>query len=135
MSVWTILLRTVFGVALVLNGAMGAFAATGMQMSHHAAPGTGQAIEEAAGETPCHQATGTAHTSPAVDPSPRPFKHPGPDCCDSASCTCIGVQSVQAPPLHAGVSPAHLNHGQSVRPLSLGHSSPALPHPTRPPIG
>lgn len=135
MSVWSLLLRMVLGVALVLNGAMGAFAATGMQMSHHAAPGTGQAIEEAAVETPCHQAIGTTHTSPAVDPTPEPPRHGGPDCCESASCTCICVQSVQVPPLHAVMSPAHLDHGQGVRPLSLGHSSPALPHPIRPPIG
>ena len=135
MPAWSILLRVVLGAALVLNGAMGAFAATGMQMRHHASPGSGQAIEDAASDAPCHQAKGDSHTSPAVDPTPEPFKHPGPDCCDSANCTCICVQSVQVPPLHAGVSPAHLNHGQSVRPLSLGHSSPALPHPTRPPIG
>lgn len=132
MSVWPILLRVFLSVALVLNGATGAFAATRMQMSHaapsHAAPMIMvDAVKKTAAETPCHE------TDPA--PTPDPSKHSSPDCCKSASCTCMCMQGFQAPPVYAVVPTVFMNHSQSVRPLSLGHTSPALPHPTRPPIG
>ncbi len=127
MSVGSILLRVVLSVALVLNGATGAFAATRMQMSHAAPTIMADAVKETAAETPCHE------TDPA--PTPDPSKHSSPDCCKSASCTCMCMHGVQAPPLYAGVPTVLVNHSQSVRPLSLGHTSPALPHPTRPPIG
>ncbi len=135
MSVWPILLRVFLSVVLVLNGATGAYAATRMQMSHAAPASTVDAVKKTVAETPCHEMSGMAHTSPATDPAPLPSKHPSPDCCKSASCTCMCMQGVQAPPLYAVVTTMFVNHSQSVRPLSLGHTSPALPHPTRPPIG
>ena len=135
MSVWSILLRVVLSVALVLNGATGVYAATRMQMSHAAPTITADAVEKTAVETPCHEMSGMAHNSPAADPAPEPSKHPDTDCCKSASCTCMCMQGVQAPPVHAVVPTVLVNHSQSVRPLSLGHTSPALPHPDRPPIG
>ena len=135
MSVGSILLRVVLSVALVLNGATGAYAATGMQMSHAAPLSAADAVERTAVETPCHEMSGMAHTSPATDPAPEHSKHPDPDCCKSASCTCMCMQGVQAPPIYAVAPIVLVNHSQSVRPLLLGHTSPALPHPTRPPIG
>lgn len=137
MSVWPVLLRVFLSVALVLNGATGAFAATRMQMSHAAPTIMADAIKKTAAETPCHEVSGMTHTSPATDPAPTPdpSKHSSPDCCKSPSCTCMCMQGVQAPPVYAGVPTVPVNHSQSVRPLSLGHTSPALPHPTRPPIG
>ena len=135
MSVWPILLRVVLSVALVLNGATGAFAATRMQMAHDAPVIAADAVEKVAVETPCHEMSGMAHTSPATDPAPEHSKHPDPDCCKSASCTCMCMQGVQAPPIYAVAPIVLVNHSQSVRPLLLGHTSPALPHPTRPPIG
>ena len=127
MSVGSILLRVVLSVALVLNGATGAFAATRMQMSHAAPTIMADAVKKTAAETPCHE------TDPA--PTPDPSKHSNPDCCKSASCTCMCMQGFQAPPVYVVVPTMFVNHSQSVRPLSLGHTSPALPHPTRPPIG
>ena len=137
MSVWSILLRVLLSIALVLNGATGAFAATGMQMSHAVPVSSAPAAERTAVEKPCHQAIGMAHVGPtaATDPAPEPSKHPRPDCCKSAICTCRCVQGVRAPPIYAFVPTALVNHSQSVRPILLGHISPALPHPTRPPIG
>ena len=136
MSVWSILLRVLLSIALVLNGATGAFAATGMQMSHAVPVSSAPAAERTAVEKPCHQATGMAESgaeapaSPSADP-----KHTGLDCCKSTSCTCMCVHGVQAPPVYASPSSAVVHHNQSVRPLLLGHSSPVLAHPTRPPIG
>ena len=135
MSVWPILLRVVLSVALVLNGATGAYASTSMQMPHAAPVITADAVEKTAVEKPCHEMSGMAHTSPATDPAPEHSKHPDPDCCKSASCTCMSMQGVQAPPIYAVAPIVLVNHSQSVRPLLLGHTSPALPHPTRPPIG
>ena len=137
MSVWSILLRVLLSLALVLNGATGAYAATRMQMSHAAPVSIIAAAERTAVEKPCHQASDMTHVGPmaAIDPAPEPSKHPSPDCCKSSSCTCMCVQGVQAPPVYASVLTALVNHSQSVRPLSLGHTSPALAHPPRPPIG
>ena len=135
MSVWSILSRVVLSVALVLNGATGAYAATRMQMSHAEPTTTTVAVEKTTVETPCHEMSDMAHVSPAADPAPEPSKHPSPDCCKSASCTCMCMQGVQAPPVYGVVPTVLVNHSQSVRPLLLGHTSPALPHPNRPPIG
>lgn len=135
MPVWSILLRVALSVALVLNGATGAFAATRMQMSHDAPTITADAVEKAAVEAPCHEMSGMAHTSPATDLAPEPSKHAGSECCKFASCTCMCMQGVQAPPAYAVMPIVLVNHNQSVRPLLLGHTSPALPHPNRPPIG
>ncbi|MBN8211297.1 MAG: CopL family metal-binding regulatory protein [Xanthomonadales bacterium] len=137
MSVWSILLRVLLSVALVLNSATGAFAATRMQMSHAAPVSSVPAAERAAVEKPCHEASGMSQVGPtaATDPTPDPVKHPSPDCCKSASCTCMCMHGVQAPPVYAFIPTALVNHSQSIRPLLLGHISPALAHPTRPPIG
>ena len=137
MSVGSILLRMVLSAALVLNGATGAFAATRMQMSHASPTFMADAVKNTVAETPCHEMSGMTHTGPATDraPTPGPSKHSNPDCCKSASCTCMCMQGFQAPPVYVVVPTLLVNHSQSVRPLSLGHTSPALPHPTRPPIG
>ena len=137
MPVWSTFLRVLLSVALVLNGATGAFAATRMQMPHAAPVNSVPAAERIAVEKSCHQAGGMTQAgyAAAINPAPEPSKHLSRDCCKSASCTCICVQSVQAPPVYAFVPTALVNHSQSVRPLLLGHISPALPHPTRPPIG
>ena len=61
MSVWPILLRVVLSVALVLNGATGAYASTSMQMPHAAPVITADAVEKTAVEKPCHEMSGMAH--------------------------------------------------------------------------
>ncbi len=137
MSVWPILLRVFLSVVLVLNSATGTYAATRMQMSHAAPTLMADAVKKTVAETPCHEMSGMSHTSPATDraPTPDPSKHSNPDCCKSASCTCMCMQGFQAPPAYVVVPTVLVNHSQSVRSLLLGHTSPALPHPTRPPIG
>ena len=142
MSVWPILLRVLLSVALVLNGATGAAAAVRMQMSH-AEGNTEAALAEessdiSAAEMPCHDsASGGAHedSAAAVDPAPEKAPHPTPDCCKSSSCNCACVHAAQAPPASAFITTLLADHSQSVRPLLLGHPSPALPHLNRPPIG
>ncbi|MGH8060403.1 MAG: CopL family metal-binding regulatory protein [Pseudoxanthomonas sp.] len=143
MSVWPTLLRVVLSVTLVLNGASGAAAAVRMPMSH--AMGHTEAVlvvkespdVSAATDMPCHQTNGAVSEASVavVDPTPAKSKHLAPDCCKSSSCNCVCVQAAQAPPASAFVTTLLADHSQSVRPLLLGHPSPALPHLNRPPIG
>lgn len=140
MSIRAILLRVLLSVALVLNGATGAAAA--VHMPHD----DGRALAILAAETPefssadmpCHQqATEAGGKAPlaADDSVPSESKHSTPDCCKSSSCNCDCVQAAQAPPASVFVHTLLVDHSQSVRPLLLGHPSPALPHLNRPPIG
>lgn len=142
MSVWAILLRVLLSLALVLNGATGAAAAVRMQMSHgNTHTSLTQSIESSKVSTadmPCHhQVSGADSEAPetAVDPAPVKSKHPTPDCCKSSNCNCVCIQAAQAPPVSAFITTLLADHSQIVRPLLLGHPSPALPHLNRPPIG
>lgn len=135
MSAWSVLTRVILSIALVLNGAVGVYAATSMQMSHASAANTAHEVEKVSAVAPCHEASGMSHLGPAVDPAPKASEHSSVDCCKAASCTCMCVHGVQVPAVDAAMSTMFATHGQSLRPLLLGHSAPALPHPTRPPIG
>jgi len=142
MSVWSTILRVLLSVALVLNGASGAAAAVRMQMSH--AEGHTEVVvakespDISAAEMPCHHpASGVVHEASAatVDPALGKPQHPTPDCCKSSSCNCVCVQAAQAPLASVFITTLLADHSQCVRPLLLGHPSPALPHLNRPPIG
>ena len=141
MSVWAILLRVLLSVALVLNGATGAAAAVRMHMPHddgQTSTTLAESPESSSVDMPCHhQATGASDEAPlaAADSSPSEPKHSTPDCCKSSSCNCVCVQAAQAPPASGFIHTLLVDHSQSVRPLLLGHPSPALPHLNRPPIG
>lgn len=142
MSIWSTFLRILLSVTLVLNGASGVAAAVRMQMSHATGHTEATLAKESpdisAVDMPCHhQASGTISEAPAAvaDPEPGKSKHPTPDCCKSSSCNCVCVQAAQAPLASVFVTTLLADHSQSVRPLLLGHPSPALPHLHRPPIG
>lgn len=145
MSFWSILLRVLLSLVLVLNGATSAAAATQMQMNHTAAhtPSEAQANLSQAmpAEMPCHHHDQTSTTvadsdSPiAAHPAPEKSKHPAPDCCKSGTCNCACTHFTQAT-LPALTIPAPVLDGnRSVRRLTLAHAAPALPHLIRPPIG
>lgn len=148
MSVWTILLRALLSVALVLNGATGAAAAVRMQMHH----GDGELLAALAVEAPglssddvppCHQQATEASGERPLDADDSALsgskhsgsKHSTPDCCKSSSCNCACVQAAQAPLASMFIHAVLADHSPSVRPLLPGHPSPALPHLIRPPIG
>ena len=142
MSTRAILLRLLLCVALVFNGAASAMASVQMMQMHadgHEAASTPVApMASAESEMPCHHDGQPAHSQDAADAATATKdKQPGqsPDCCKSSTCTCACVHQAAAmvPMLvfHGVVS----LHGSSVRPMTLGHPTPALPHLIRPPIG
>ena len=146
MSVWAILLRILLSVALVLNGATGAAAAVRKQMYHedgqsHAIAAVALAVESpesSSDDMPCHQQATEADSKASLaadDSAPPGSKHPTPDCCKSSSCNCVCTHAAQAPLAFVFVHVPLVDHNLSVRPLLLGHPSPALPHLIRPPIG
>ena len=139
MSIRAILLRVLLSVALVLNGATGAAAAVHMPHDDGQALATlvAETPEFSSADMPCHhQATeveGKASLA-ADDSAPSGSKQSTPDCCKSSSCNCDCMQAAQAPSA-VFIYSLLIDHSQSVRPLLLGHPSPALPHLNRPPIG
>ncbi|GAB3359079.1 CopL family metal-binding regulatory protein [Lysobacter tyrosinilyticus] len=147
MSIGSLLLRALLSLCLVLNGVAGAAASVHMQLPmqapvqmhqmHEVAPASAVASDD---NMPCHghHMASTAKlevtTAPAPAPTESKSKHT-PDCCKSGTCrcACVHIAQVGVPTLH--LPPAALDHDRSVRPLALGHATPALPHPIRPPIG
>lgn len=147
MSSWSILLRVLLSLVLVLNGATSAAAATHMQMNHTAAhtPIKAQAnVSQAmSADMPCHHPDQTSAAvvgddSPiATDPTPKKSKHPAPDCCKSGTgtCTCACTHLAQATLPALNITAFVHDGNRSIRRLTLAHPTPALPHLIRPPIG
>ena len=142
MSTRAILLRLLLCIALVFNGAASAMASVQMMQMHadgHEAASTPVApMASAESEMPCHHDGQPAHSQDAADAATATKdKQPGqsPDCCKSSTCTCACVhQAAAMVPMLAFHGVVSL-HGSSVRPMTLGHPTPALPHLIRPPIG
>ena len=142
MSTRAILLHLLLCIALVFNGAASAMASVQMMQMHadgHEAASTPVApMASAESEMPCHHDGQPAHSQDAADAATATKdKQPGqsPDCCKSSTCTCACVhQAAAMVPMLAFHGVVSL-HGSSVRPMTLGHPTPALPHLIRPPIG
>lgn len=156
MSVFSILLRLLLSVALILNGSGIAKAHVGMTMGHatggHAEPAakTGHALAKntsnahAAMGPDCHHIqakaaaakvhASKAHASVAVasgsDTSPG-LTH----CCQSGNCRNNCTQHCAAVLTTASVQDAVIPRAVPMRPVLAGHLAPALPHLIRPPIG
>lgn len=140
---FSILLRGLLSLSLILNGSGYAMASVHTQMGDMGSvastvPATPQPA--AAAESPCdqhHDASAVAMELPDAmqDESSTTPMHPSPDCCNSGACHCACIHQAQA------AIPTHVlrhdtaEHASSVRPLKPGHSAPALPHLIRPPIG
>ena len=141
MSLGSILLRLLLCLCLVLNGTAAASAS-----AHLPVPMLIDAASIAANTTstaaiqdePCHghdaAAMAVQDEAPATTPEPAQPKH-SPDCCKSGICNCACVHIAQAGVPALRIPALALDHARSVRPLTLGHATPALPHPIRPPIG
>lgn len=148
MTPWSVLLRVVLSVVLVLNGAGTAAASVTMMqttMPENAAA-TAQGVQESSAMQagmPCHGMAQTAVTAASPDTAaqaPDPAAHgkgkpAAPDCCKSGTCQCACMQAAHAAlaamPAFALVSP----HSDVPHPMPAGHADPALPHLVRPPIG
>ncbi len=144
MSPWSVLLRMMLIVALVLNGA-GAAAAS-VTMLQAPMPGTASHAAHAMQATsamqdgmPCHDMAQMTEkpVSPeiAVQVPGHPGKPSAPDCCKSGTCQCACVQAAHAA-LPAMLAFALASpHSDVAHPMPAGHADPALPHLVRPPIG
>ena len=148
MRLSTLLLRLSLILALIANGTTSAFAATQMQAAHLAEEASEAKVAQAARtesaqQPPCHVHVAAAGTSTAdsemtaadaTDPA-QGTEHGSPDCCQSATCQCACMHHVAATSASVHVLEASIDHASSVRPLKMGHATPALPHLIRPPIG
>ena len=143
MSTRAILLHLLLCIALVFNGAASAMASVQMMQMHADGQGTASVpvptmVAGAEPAMPCHhdgQASHSQDAAAAATPSKDQQPHQAPDCCKSSTCTCACVhQAAAMVPMLAFHGVVSL-HGSSVRPMTLGHPTPALPHLIRPPIG
>ena len=148
MSPWSVLLRMMLIVALVLNGA-GAAAASVM-MSPAPMPGTAsntthamQAKSAMQDGMPCHDMAQTMAKTASPDVAMQSPAHATqgkgksttPDCCKGGTCQCACMQAAHAA-LPAMLAFALASpHSDVAHPMPAGHADPALPHLVRPPIG
>ncbi|HVR81202.1 MAG TPA: CopL family metal-binding regulatory protein [Luteimonas sp.] len=142
---FSILLRVLLIISLVLNGSGYAVASTHMQMGHMdtavlAPPSAAERVATA--EPPCHQdqhnsASASAAQLPDTAPAAAPgkSKHPAPDCCKFGACSCACVHQAQAAVPAYSLRYTVIEHAGVVRPMQPGHVAPTLPHLIRPPIG
>jgi len=138
MSILSVLLRLLLSVALLFNGVASASAHdTGLVEA--AAKGDLVIDHAAKAESiPCHEHH-AAHTTAGQDPATAPLagtpdSEPS-DCCESGTCPSVCAQQAPAALLGGGFIASKVEHSASVRPMSFGYPSPALPHLIRPPIG
>ncbi|MEG3183580.1 CopL family metal-binding regulatory protein [Novilysobacter erysipheiresistens] len=139
MSILSVLLRVLLSVALLFNGVASASASgTGLVESaaradlviDHAAKAEAMPCDEHHGAPPstADRETGAAPLAGSLDSEPA-------DCCESGTCPSVCAQQAPAALLYGRFTTIKLEHSDSVRPMAAGHSSPALPHLIRPPIG
>lgn len=145
MSAWSILLRVLLAVGLILNGSGYAVASTPMQMDHAAqtsATLTSVVNSSAAAEPPCaehHASMGSMSAKAqvaeiAADATLGESGHPSPDCCKAGACRCACVHQCQAAVFAVVLQLPVIEKISNVRPMTSGYESPAVPHLIRPPI-
>ena len=141
MRSWSILLRVLLSLTLVLNGAMSAAAATSMQVAHAPVKAPATALQNVNSGVSCHEhspasvASSDDAPSVAVHPAPEKSKHPAPDCCKSGICACACTHLAQATFTTLDIGASVFDGHRSVRWLTSAHTARALPHLIRPPIG
>ena len=138
MSILSVLLRLLLSVALLFNGVASASAhdtglveaaAKGDLVIDHAAKAESMPCHEHhAGHTTAGQEPATAPLAGSLDSEPS-------DCCESGTCPSACAQQAPAALLGGDFIASKIEHSASVRPMSFGRPSPALPRLIRPPIG
>lgn len=138
MSIFSVVLRLLLSAALLFNGVASASAHdTGLVEA--AAKGDLVIDHAAKAESmPCHE-DHAAHTAAGQEPATAPLagsldSEPS-DCCESGTCPSACAQQAPAALLGGDFPASKVEHSASIRPMSFGHPSPALPHLIRPPIG
>lgn len=133
-----LLLRVLLSITLILNGSGYALAATQVQMAqaamaHDAAPTAQHGTARA-----CHEQGMAAMTTDApanADSHTSNSGHPVPDCCKSGKCVCAAAQPTSLTLASLSLREAGIYRAIGVPAIRVGHASPLLAHPIRPPIG
>jgi hypothetical protein len=150
MSAWSILLRMLLSVALILNGS--GYAAASTHKSKDAASSHEMHLMAQEGTTPppCHGdhasmmvphhhgAEQTMDHSPDSAKSHSAKTHPSEshsDCCKSGACRCVCNHASTAAIAMMFIRDALIARSGASRPLKPGRPAPALPNLIRPPIG
>lgn len=136
MSGSAILLRVMLSVVLILNGIGSAVAS--VQTAHAGNVTMAMPVPGDAG-MPCdgdhHAQAEPAQADGVTVLATGQPSQPGPDCCDSGACRCACMHQAQVAVAVLLPIDAVIIHARAVLPPAAGHSTPALPHLIRPPIG
>lgn len=131
MPVWSLLLRLLLSLSLVLNPVATALAGAHAHQEVRAAVALDQPVAQAA----CHDpAPGTAQSEPN-DQADGPLTQAAADCCQSDACQCACVHHFSQavlPGLITGMDAA--SDAGAFRRAGALRASPALPNLIRPPI-
>lgn len=135
MFTWSAALRVLLSLALVLNGAGAAMAATQMQLGQGIASHSHAPASSGQSDMPCHTGHAGHAMTHADHTMPGQPSEAVPDCCQGGICSCACMSVAQAM-LPGFALPAPLwVQPQGAKPLQPGHPNPALTHLIRPPIG
>lgn len=129
------LLRVLLSIILVLNGPGYAVAATQMAQANVAQDASPVAKREVA--RPCHEhdmAAMQADAPVAIDVGAAKPGHPAPDCCKSGKCVCASTQPASLTLAALSLRETEIDRTINLPTLLIGHISPLLAHPIRPPI-
>src|SRR5688500_14901628 len=133
---WTILLRLLLSLAVLLNGTTAALAFK--HGGHDAMPATtAPALASSTADAlPCpeHDQAALMASEDPVTPVPAESGHPPLDCCQSGACQCACMHPAPAAAPTIAFAAVSIGHARSARPMPTGHAAPALPHLIRPPI-
>jgi hypothetical protein len=133
---WTILLRLLLSLAVLVNGTTAAMAFK--HAGHDAMLATTAPVQASstANADPCHehdQAASLASEDP-VAPVPAESGHPPLDCCQSGTCQCACMHPAPAAVPAIAFAAVSIGHARGARAMPTSHATPALPHLIRPPI-
>lgn len=133
MPLWSIVLRLLLSLSLVLNGGGWAMASQHLR-ADAGAVGVARSSAAVMSHGVCHDHLATAGHATSGGHDHDRAKHSSSDCCKSGGCSCACVYAPATfvtAALHE-VPPGHIPAASRLTP---GHASPALPHLMRPPIG
>lgn len=143
MAVWSIALRLILMLALVLNGTASAVAGVRMAAGHDHGAQVSDTQERPGGMhdagCPKHARHGVAMSQPGEHHATQGHlstpSAPAPDCCKADACQCACTHFTQV--LAAAMVPGQtvFRRLTAVDIPAAGHPAPPLPHPIRPPIG
>jgi hypothetical protein len=132
-SPFALLLRVLLSLSLILNGSGYAWAATQMQLAH------GDVAHDTAPATRgCHEhgmAATKSNVPAAADVHTSKPGYPAPDCCRSGKCVCASMQPTSLTLASLSLRQPEIYRIIGAPAIRVGHASPLLAHPIRPPIG